>query len=183
VGQQQWFAHVGILVLALGAAFALSLPYPGSPPAIPSMLGYVVSSGLFLLARVWREAFQLISSYLRGAAMALLYFSTLRLYYFGSSPVLTTDTWDGKAVLLAAVLLNLVLALRRRSAYLLTLALVMGYFTLVLLESPWLLCLGITALSALVVDCWRRHGWAGLLLLSIPAAYLSHCFWMLDGSL
>jgi hypothetical protein len=180
---QQWFAHVGILVLALGAAFALSLPYPGAPPALPSILGYATAGGLFVLARVWREVFQLISSYLRGAAMALLYFSTLRLYYFGTTPVLTTDTWIGKALLLAVMVLNLVLALRRSSAYLMALALAMGYFTVVLLESPWLACLGITALSALVVDCWRRHGWAGLLLVSIPVTYLSHFVWMLDGSL
>ena len=180
---QQWFAHVGILVLALGAAFALSLPYPGSPPALPSILGYVAASGLLLLARLWREAFALISSYLRGAAMALLYFSTVRLFFFGSTPVLTTDSWTGRVVLLSMVGLNLGLALRRRSPYLLALALVMAYLTLVLVGSPWLLCLGITALSALVVDGWRRHGWPVLLLLSIPAAYLTHAFWMLDGSL
>jgi hypothetical protein len=180
---QQWFAHAGILVLALGAAFALSLPYPGSPPALPSILGCMAASGLFLLARMWRETFQLISGYLRGAAMALFYFSILRLYYFGATPVLTTDSWIGKGLLLAAVILNLVLALRRRSPYLVALALGMGYLTLVLLDSPWLLCLGVTTLSALVVGCWRRHGWPVLLLLGIPAAYLSHFLWMLDGSL
>ena len=56
-------------------------PYPGSPPALPSILGYVVAGGLLVLARAWKDSFQLISSYLRGAAMALFYFSTLRLSF------------------------------------------------------------------------------------------------------
>ncbi len=180
---QQWFAHVGILVLALGAAFALSLPYPGWPPALPSILGYAVVGGLLLLAQLWREIFTLISSYLRGAAMALLYFATLRLYFFGNEPVLRVDSWQGKWVLLVVVAINLGIALRRHSPYLLGLALTMGYFTLVLLDTPGVLFPGIVALSAVVVYCWRRYDWPVLLLLCIPAAYLSHGFWVLQGSL
>jgi hypothetical protein len=179
---QRWFAHVGILVLALGAAFALSLPYPGAPPVLPAALGASAAGGLLVLARSWRKSFSLISSYLGGAAMALFYFSVLRLYFFGATPVLRIDSWMGRCVLLAIVGLNLGLALRRSSPYLAGLALGMGYLTLALLDSAGLLCVGITVLSGLVVECWRRHGWHALLLLNIPAAYLTHFVWMLDGS-
>lgn len=180
---QRWFAHVGILVLALGAGFALSLPYPGAPPALPSILGLLAAGGLLLLARWWRETFALISSYLRGTAMALFFFSALRLFFFGATPALTTDSWLGRSLLLSVVILNLGLAARRRSPYLWALALVMGYVTLVLVRSPWLVGLGLTALCVLVVEIWRRHGWPALLLLNIPAAYLTHLVWLLDGSL
>jgi hypothetical protein len=115
--------------------------------------------------------------------MALFYFATLRLYFFGAVPLLTTDSWIGRLLLLAITTSNLVLAVRRRSPYLLALALGMGYLTLVLLRSPWILGLGITALSAVAVEAWRRQGWPVLRLASIPAAYLTHAAWMFAGSL
>ncbi|HMD62205.1 MAG TPA: hypothetical protein VKG78_12270, partial [Opitutaceae bacterium] len=80
---QNWFASLGILVLVIGVAFTLALPYAGLPAAVPSLIGYGAAAALFLLARAWRRTFELVSGNLRGAAMALLYFATLRLCFFG----------------------------------------------------------------------------------------------------
>ena len=97
---QTWFAHAGILVLAIGAGFALSLPYPGVPPAVPSLAGFVLAGVLFLLARAGTRAFELLSHHLRAAGMALLFFASLRMFYFGATPALTLDSWGGRVLLL-----------------------------------------------------------------------------------
>ena len=87
---QNWFAKVGIVVLTIGAGFLVSLPYASRPAGAASLIGYAFAAGLFALARMWRESFELVSSYLRGGAMALLYFATLRLYFYGPRHLLST---------------------------------------------------------------------------------------------
>ena len=174
---QKWFAHAGILVLALGAAFTLSLPYPNLPPALPTVLGYLLAGSLFALAHRWRESFALVSSYLRAAAMALLFMATLRLFFFTPTPALSTATFLGQSILLAVAGLNLTIALRRRSKYLFGLALVMGYATVLLLTSTGLVFPMIAALAALVVYAWVRHRWPLVLWLGIGATYLTHFLW------
>ena len=61
--------------------------------------------------------------------MTLLYFATLRLYFFGARHLLSTDTLAGRALLVLVVAVNLILAYRRQSPWLIGLALVMGYVT------------------------------------------------------
>ena len=82
---QNWFAKAGIVGLALGIAFLLTLPYTNLPSFLPSLLGYVLVSGIFFLSYYWKESFQQVSRYLLGGGLLLLYFTTLRLFYFYSS--------------------------------------------------------------------------------------------------
>ena len=52
---QQLFANIGIVVLAIGGALALSMPWQEVPPVLPSACGWVLAGVLFLLAR-WMQA-------------------------------------------------------------------------------------------------------------------------------
>ena len=180
---QKWFAYAGIVVLAIGAAFTLSLPYANLPAGLPSVLGYVLVGGIFLLAHCWRESFDLVSRYLRPAGMALLYFATLRLFFFAPTPVLSTGSVFGKSWLLGVVVVNLGIALRRPSPYLIALALGLGYFTALLLDSNWILFATLTALSAVVVYASLRHRWPLILLLGIHATYAVHFLWAVNNPL
>ncbi len=171
---QKWFAPVGILVLAIGAAFALSLPYPNLPSALPALSGFGIAGGLFAVAHWWRRAFDLVSAYLRAGAMVLLYFAALRLFFFTPSPVLSPASMTGQGLLVVVVGLNLMIALQRESPYLLVLGLLLGYFTALLPDSAPFLTFMISALSAVVVYSWLRHRWSLVLLLGIHAAYATH---------
>lgn len=177
---QSWFAGVGVVVLACGVGFALSLPFAGLPPAAPSIAGLAVTASLLLMARVWRRSFELVSGHLRGAAMALLFFSTLRLFYFGPTPVLTTDALGGRTVLAAVVALNLVLALRRRSPWLLGLAMLTGLVAAMAVGAAYGIFVCVALLVALAAYAAARHGWTGLLLAAIPAGYLTHLLWAIN---
>lgn len=177
---QSWFAGVGVVVLACGVGFALSLPFPGLPPAAPSAAGLVVAAGLLLVARVWRRSFELVAGHLRGAAMALLFFSALRLFYFGPTPVLTTGSLGGRAVLAMVVALNLTLALRRRSPWLLGLAMLTGLVAATAVGAAYGVFVSVALLSALAAYAAARHGWSGLLVAAIPAGYLTHLLWAIN---
>ena len=178
---QNWFATVGVVVLTCGVAFALSLPLPQLPAWAPSLIGYLLTGALFFAAHAGRKTFELVARGLQGAAMALLCFSTLRLFFFGATPALDINSGPSRLVLLAAVVVNLVVAWRQPSPALVILALLTGYLTAVVVNSPWWLCPAVTALSLVVVFTARRRAAPGLLLLGIFCGYLAHLFWVMGS--
>lgn len=174
---QNWFAKVGVAVLTVGAGFTVSLPYPSLPAAVPSLIGAALALGLALLARFWRQSFELISSYLRGVSMALFYFSTLRLYFFGHHHLLSTDTFGGRALLVAVVAVNLVFADRRKSPWLFGLALITGYVTAIAIGAANFLLPAVVILSALSVAGGFRQRRTVLVLAAIPLGCATYFTW------
>ena len=174
---QNWFAKVGIVVLTIGTGFTMSLPYAGLPSGVPSLIGFALAAGLFALARTWRQSFELVSGYLRGVAMTLLYFATLRLYFFGARHLLGTDTFAGRALLVLVVAVNLILAYRRKSPWLIGLALIMGYVTAIAIGATGFVLPAIVLLSALIVASSLQGNWPGLVLAGIPLGYATYFVW------
>ena len=174
---QDWFAKVGIVVLTLGAGFTVSLPFARLPAGMPSLIGFVLAGALFALARFWRQSFELVSGYLRGGAMALLYFSVLRLFFFGPQPLLSTESLAGRGLLLLVVAFNLILGYRRQSPALVGLALLMGYVSAVAVGAPEFVLPVLLVLGAAGTAASLRHRWPSLLLLTIPAGYATYFLW------
>ena len=177
---QKWFAGVGVLVLTCGVGFALSLPLSGLPPIAPSAAGFVLAASLLVVAWGLRKNFEQVSGHLRGAGMALLFFSTLRLYFFGAVHVLEVDSFAGRTVLTGVVAANLLLALRRKSPWLLGLALLTGLIGAIAVGAPFGVFLSVAGLAGLAAYASVRHNWPGLLLGFIPAAYLTHLLWAIN---
>ncbi len=177
---QNWFASVGVLVLTCGVGFALSLPWSGLPPLAPSVVGYTLAGGLLLVAYLWQKSFELVAGYFRGAGMGLLFFSTLRLYFFGATQVLDIEAGGGRLFLLAVVGANLAVALRQKSPWLLGLAYLTGLIAAVAVGAPFIVFASVTLLSALTAWAAVRHDWPGLLLLAIPAGYFAHLLWLIN---
>ena len=177
---QNWLASVGVLVLTCGVGFALLLPLAALPPAMPSLAGGVVAACVLLLARRWRTSFELVASYFRGAGMALLFFSVLRLFFFGAAHVLDIDSAIGRILLVGVVVANLVVARRQNSVWLLGLALLTGLVSAVAIGTPAFVFLGVTLILVLAMRAVVGQGWPGLLLFVIPAGYLAHLLWLLN---
>lgn len=173
---QNWFAKAGIVGLALGIAFLLTLPYADFPPILPSILGYILVGGIFFLSRYWRESFQQVSRYLLGGALLLFYFTTLRLSYFTPAPALSNHAVE-LVLLLLVVAFNLIVAVRRESVYLAAFNLTLGYLTALLGgDAPFVLGV-LTLLSVLTAYLSVRYQWNGLLTYGIAFTYLTHFVW------
>lgn len=174
---QNWFAKVGIIVLAIGMAFLLTQPFEGLPSILPVLMGYVLVAGLFGLSRLWKESFALISGYLRGAAMALLYFTTLRLFFFSADPLLEPNSLPGIFLVVAVSSVNVLLALRRKSHYLLALALATAYASAIVVGSAWFVLGLLTALAVVVAVVRVRLQAPGLMMAGIVMTLLVHVLW------
>jgi len=177
---QNWFAGVGVLVLTCGVGIALSLPWASLPPIAPALIGYGLVLVLLLVAHFWEKSFELVAGYMRAAGMTLLFFSTLRLYFFGTTPVLEIDSMGGRLLLLGVVAANLAVALRQKSPWLIGLALITGLVTAVAVGTPFFVFASIALLSGLAAFAAVRHSWPGLLLFAIPAGYTAHLLWLIN---
>ena len=178
---QEWFSRVGIAALGTGIAFTLCLPFRGLPPAFPSLFGYILAAGFFAVAAFCRRPFEMISGHIRATAMALLYFASLRLCFFGARHALSADSMAGGLVLTLAASINLAIALRRKSPWLCGLALFTGYATALAVGSP-AFSLGLIALFSLAaVASGIVLGRPAPVLAAMPLGYAAYLAWALNN--
>lgn len=177
---ENWLARVGIVVLAVGIAFLLTLPYKNLPPILPSVLGYFLVAGIVALSHYWRRSFSLVSRYLLGGGLALLYFTTLRLYFF--SPEKAVSSRPLVLLLLMLVVgVNFYVSHRRKSVYLASLSLAMGYATAIVGDQAYFLFAVVMFMSGLAVYFKWKYQWHNLLIFGIALAYFTHFLWFLNN--
>jgi hypothetical protein len=134
----------------------------------------VVVGALFSAARIWRETFAVVASYLRGAGMAFLLFSTLRLSFPLSRHVLDLDSFAAHLLLLAVVAANLWFALRRKSPWLMGVALATGGVMVAVVNAHWLAFGGLVLLAIIAVYASVRENWRALELASVVFVYAAY---------
>ncbi len=177
---ENWFAKVGIVVLALGVVFLLTFPYRDFPSYAPSAIGYILVAGILGLSRYWRESFQQVSRYLLGGGLLLLYFTTLRLSHFSDQPAITNNLVES-ILLLFVVVVNLTIAVRRQSPYLTGLSLGLGFLTALAVNAP-IFAFGITtAVTLSTAALYVKYQWNAILTLGIVLSYVTHFVWALNN--
>ena len=179
---ENWFAKVGIVVLALGVIFLLTFPYQNLPSYAPSSIGYVLVGGIITLSRYWKYSFQQVSRYLLGGGLLLLYFTTLRLSHFGPTPTVTNTPLE-LILLLAVVILNLSISVAQRSPYLVGMNLALGFLTALAGGPPLFVFSVITAMSVISVVLALRYQWQWVFNLGIVFSFLTHFVWSINNPL
>jgi uncharacterized membrane protein len=174
------FARVGILVLAIGVAFLLTFPLHGVPPVLPSLFGYVLVGGAWWLSNRWREPLPQLSRYILAGTLLLLYFTTLRLFFFSPEPALENKTIE-LVLLLIVVVVSTIVSARRGSPYLSMISLTAGSVTALISGDALFVFVLCIALSLGAVVLARRNGWYSVLLFSTVLAYLTHLIWALGN--
>ena len=177
---QFWFAKVGIVILAVGIAFLLTFPYQNLPSILPSLFGYVLTIAIFTVAHFWRNSYNLISRYLVGAGLILLYFTTLRLHFFSSSPTITNPNIE-LIFLCLVVAFNFIVSAKRKSIYLTSLTLTLGYITAIVSDQTYVLFLIVLLMTLLTVYFKLKFQWQGLIIYGIVLTFLTHFIWFLNN--
>jgi uncharacterized membrane protein len=177
---QTLFARVGILVLAIGMAFLLTFPFQGLPAAVPSLFGYILVAGAWLLSYRWREVYPQLAHYILAGALVMLYFTTLRLFFFSANPAVENIGLE-VALLLLVVGISLFVAVRERSQYLTGIALTAGYLTALVGNEALSIFIICAALCAVLVFFARRNGWFYLLVYGTAVTYLTHLAWAMSN--
>ena len=177
---QFWFAKVGIVVLIIGFAFLLTLPYENSPSVFPIVLGYFFSAGLIVLSQYWEKKFPHISGFILGGGFVLSYFTTLRLYYFSSAPFITDLILE---IILLIIISGLTLfySVKKRSVYLTAVCLTLGYLTAMFSDQPYFIFIMLAILSAITVYFTLKYKWTYLIDYGIIITYFIHLVWFFNN--
>ena len=179
---QFWFAKLGILVLMTGVIFLLTFPYKNLPSFLPSVLGYVLTILLMFVAKEFSSKFSYISGYLKGGAIALLYFSTMRFHYFTTHPAINSLFLE-TILLLCITVLTLFISLKSKSAYLVGLSIATGYVTLLLNGNTFFIFSSLALLSAFFTYLKLKYSWEGVLTFGIVLTYTAHFLWFINNPL
>ena len=179
---EYWFAKVGVVTLVVGMAFFLTFPYKNLPTILPGIFGYILASTFFAAEYFGRKNFHYISGFLLGDGLALLYFTTLRLYFFGHEN-LVADISTEILLLTIITIVNLIISIRRKSIYLTALSLICGFATAIISDKPYLIFIIISLISILVVYLKLKYQWKGLIFFGIIFSYLTHLVWFINNPL
>ena len=175
-------AWVGSIVLFLGLVFLMTYLFILGHPLSASGLGYLAAGGMFLLARYWRATIPHISRLTLNSGFLLLFYTTMRLHFFSSSPLLG-NAYIALALLLLVVALELWVAWRTQAQTLAGLALLSGMLAALLIDRTHVGLPLLVALCGLAVWLTLRRQWPRLLLTSIIAVYAAHLLWLLSNPL
>ncbi|MHB8579419.1 MAG: DUF2339 domain-containing protein [Ignavibacteriaceae bacterium] len=177
---QFWFAKVGIVVLIIGIAFFLTFPYNNLPPFLPGIFGYILTAVIFGFSSYFKKISAYMSGYLLGGGLALLYFTTLRLYFFGSE-LLITDLSLEIFLLVLIIFFNLFISIRKNSVYLTALSCTLGYATAIASDNSYFIFIMILFMSLLAVYFKTKYQWDGLIFYSLVLTYITHFIWSINN--
>ena len=162
--------------------FLLTQPLDDYPPALPILIGYILSLGFIIIPEIWLKSFKYISGFLVGGGAALFYLTTLRLHFFGMQPIITSRIFLVVLLLIVGAF-AVRLALRRQSVYLIALAELFFMMTALVTEIPLLIFIMLTLTSVSVVMLSIKFNSSNLLVFGIIFTCLAHCLWFVNNPL
>ncbi len=175
-------AWIGSVILLLGMVFLIAYTYHRGQKVLATALGFSATVVLYLIARYWRDSIPHISRLMLTSSLLLLYYTTMRLYFFSEAPIVS-NIYAGFCILLLVVAVELFFALWKNSQTLSCLTIVLGLFTSLLSDSTQLIFLLVVVSSALAVHLALRREWMVLLNISVACAYITHLLWFLNNPL
>jgi hypothetical protein len=177
---QFWFARTGIVVLALGIAFLLTLPFKEFPPIVPSLFGFLIVAGIFAISLIKHKSIDYLTPYFLGGSLVLLYFATLRLHFFGEQSVIS-DKFLELILLMVVVFLSLFVSVSKKSVYISHISLFLGYFSAILLGQDLSIFTIITLMAIVALILKHRYHWNSLFIFAIILSFFTHLNWFLNN--
>ncbi len=144
---------------------------------IAVLFGYIAAAFIFFLAGYLKKTNTHLSFIFKIHAQTLLYYLTLRLHFFSTSPVIP-DRTISLILLLVLVALQVYISVRAKSQAFAVLFLIFSITTSIAADSTHFTLLLVTLTAAGTVYYYYRFNWAPLLTLTIFLTYISFFLWL-----
>lgn len=175
-----WFAKMGIVVLSFGILLLLSTPYENTVSYLPSLIGFVIAGLILGGSFAIRNSYSQISGYLLGGSIILVYFSVLRLHFFGAEATITSLPLIIAALLIVSGI-HFFVALKRNSIHFTYWSLLLGYTTALISDSAFFIFALIIAISSVAVYLRLKREWINLIFFGIFFSCLTHFMWFINN--
>lgn len=175
-------AWMGNIVLLFGIISLAQYMTNIHQPWLAAVIGYAAVGGILLLSKGLKQSYSYMSFLFGVFGQLLLYYVTLRLHYFTPDALIP---WSGLAIvlLLTVIGVEVYLAIRKRSEFYASLALIMTVTTAIISDTTHVMLPVITAAAAGAVFLFYRFGWYRILNLAIILAYFTLLMWITNNPL
>ena len=172
-----WF---GSLVLLFGIVFLSNFAKNYMNGPLASLVGFAAVAGVFFLAWYLRNSYAHLSFLLNLSAHLLVYYITLRLYFFTDIAVIPV-----KGVVIGLLLgvtgVQFYFAIRRKSELLAAIAMLLSLATALFADAA-LVSLTLVILSAAFsFFSFVRYGWWRSMFFTLILVYISQSIWLLNN--
>ena len=173
-------AWLGNIVLFFGIVFLTQYLINTGHPFISAIVGFLSVAGILVLARAIRGSYSYMAATFTVSAQVLLFYTTVRLYFFTEPPAISSKT-------ITIILLLLITgyqffeALRRKSEGYSVLSLLLAT-ALAILSDHTHIMLPVVAASALAaVYLFDRFGWYRQLVFAVVLNYIVFMIWLINN--
>ena len=176
----QGLAWLGNVVMVFGIMFLMTYAQNLGYSLLPSILGYLLAGGIFLVAYKIRKSLSHMDFMLNVSGYILAFYVTLRLHFFTPDPVIN-QFGVGLAMILILITALLGMAVRKNSEFLASLALIFLVATALISGVTQVnLTLLVLAAATSTVLFFRKE-WRYQLIVFIFLVYLSHLLWLMGN--
>ncbi len=170
-------AWLGNIVLLFGIIFLLQYLMNIGHQFISVVLGYLASVAIFSLAEYIKKTNTHLAFIFKMNAQVLLFFITVRLHFFSSSPVIA-DKSIALILILFIIVFQLYVSIRNKSQAFATLAVIFTIAAAILSDSTHFLLPLLTMVSATTVYFLYRYKWEPLIIVTIILSYFAFFLWL-----
>lgn len=173
---------IGIIVLLFGIGFLMMFVQKQTSSYLSSLIGYVAVTGVYILSRYLKNSHEHLAYMLNIGTHLLLYYVTLRLFFF-SSPQAIPFKEVVVVLLLLAIGFQVYRSILLKSELIAAIAIFLILATSVFIDAtheslPMLIIAAATSLWL-----FYRHGWWRQMIFSIVVVYLAHILWLMGNPL
>jgi hypothetical protein len=170
-------AWLGNLVLLFGISFLTQYLMILELRFLSLILGYLAAAAIFFLANYLKKTNVHLAFIFRINAHILLYYITVRLHFFSSTPALSNKTIS-VIILLLLVVFQAYLSIRNKSQVFAVLTVIFAITTAFIGDATHFMLPLVTLTAAGTVYCYYRFNWQPLLVLTTFLTYISFFLWM-----
>ncbi|MBC8320579.1 MAG: hypothetical protein H8E34_07645 [Bacteroidetes bacterium] len=171
---------LGNIVLFFGIILIVEYIQSSGYQIASSVFGYISVAGIFILARFLKSIYPKIATTFSWNAYLLLFYVTLSLHFFTSTPLIGNKSL-GLLLIALVAFTQLVISIRKKSPILVGIALVLLSIVAIVSDSPHFMLSIAIVIAATAVYCTFMSGWSRLLTFSIFLVYLINLFYFLNN--
>jgi hypothetical protein len=177
---QVGLAWLGNLVLFLGIVFLSEYLMNLGSRVVSVFLGYISAAIVFFISGYLKKSNTRLAFMFNITGQVLLFYITLRLHFFSTSPIIKSKT-------IAIILILLIIAVqvynsvRKESQFFGILSIIFALCTALLSDSTHILLSIVTLSGAGAVYFLYRFGWKTQLILTIFLTYITFLLWILGN--
>ena len=171
---------LGNIVLFFGIIFLVQYIQNSGYQIASSVFGYVSVVGIFVLAHFMKSTYSKMASIFNLNAYLILFYVTLKLHFFTSTPILDNNLIAIFLITLMAMI-QLVISVKKKSEFLVGVALVLLSIVAIVSNTTHFMLIMAVVIASLAVYSFYSLRWTGLVFLSILLVYLINLFWFFNN--